>query len=70
MRTTPGRLYLGTSAVLDGRLEAYDFDVARLRLTARGVVGRDGERLLRGGMHLTPDGRHLVTGNGYVFRTP
>jgi hypothetical protein len=68
LRTAPGRLYLGTSAVLDGRIEA--FDLEGVSLTARGSAGRDDQRLLRGGLHLTPDGHHLITGNGHVFAVP
>jgi hypothetical protein len=68
LRTAPGRLYVGTSAVLDGRIDA--FDVSGESLTARASAARDGLRLLRGGLHLTPDGRHLVTGNGHVFAVP
>jgi hypothetical protein len=65
---TGGRAYLGTSAVFDGQIQA--FDVTDSSATARGGVQRDGERLLRGGLHLSPDGHHLLTGNGHVFAAP
>ena len=64
----PGRLYLGTSAVFDGQIQA--FEVKGGSMTALGVARRDDERLIRGGLYLTPDGRYLVTGNGHVYHAP
>jgi hypothetical protein len=74
LRTTPGggrRFYVGTSAVFDGQIQAYDLaEGDPTRVTAAGSALRDGRRLLRGGLYLTPDGRHLLSGNGYAFAVP
>jgi hypothetical protein len=64
------RLYVCTSAVLNGHLYALDLgsketDSVRLAGQAR----RDRDRLLRGGLFLGPHGKVLFTGNGYAFRT-
>jgi hypothetical protein len=62
------RFYLATSAVLDGQVLA--FDLSESSVVARGAGARDGGRLLRGALHVSPDGRRLLTGNGHVFYSP
>jgi hypothetical protein len=61
------RLYLGSSAVLDGQVVA--LDVAGTPRPV-GLAHRDRDRLIRGGLFLSPDGKLLVTGNGHVYHAP
>jgi hypothetical protein len=65
------RLYVGTSAVLDGQLHAFDLRGQEAdKVRPLGRAGRDRSRLLRGGLFLSPDGKLLFTGNGHAFHAP
>ncbi len=67
----PGRLSLGSSAVLDGQIRVFDLAGATAKKpTEVGQVRRSRTRLLRGGLFLTPDGKYLLSGNGHVFHAP
>jgi hypothetical protein len=66
-----GRLTLGSSAVLDGQIHVFDVADSRSDRPAEiGQMRRSRTRLLRGGLYLTPDGKYLLSGNGYVFHAP
>jgi hypothetical protein len=66
-----GRVYAGTSAVLEGQILALATSATGIDLERPlGRATSDGKRLLRGGWFVTPGGRHLLTGNGYVFGAP
>lgn len=62
------RLYVGTSAILSGRVLALDTTSA----TQPPVVAEsqsDRRRLLRGAWFVSDDGKRLINGGGTVFRT-
>jgi hypothetical protein len=65
-----GRLYISTSAVLDGRVFAVDVTGKPGTMRVVGHAGRDRSRLLRGGLFVSPDGKLVMTGNGVVFHAP
>jgi hypothetical protein len=65
------RLYVGNSAVYSGRIGALDATAAALETPPLvGQVGSNPERLLRGTLLLSPDGKYVISGTGLVFRTP
>lgn len=63
----PTRFYLASSAVFDGQIQGYELSEAG-EVTALGGAGRDGERLLRGGLHLGE--RFALSGNGHAYALP
>jgi hypothetical protein len=65
------RLYLSSSAVLEGSIYALDLGArGRGMIRPVGQAGRGRSRLIRGGLFQSADGKLLFTGNGFVFRTP
>ncbi|MFO0927929.1 MAG: hypothetical protein U0736_12955 [Gemmataceae bacterium] len=64
------RLYVGTSAVTAGRVLAIDLPQGPVgQPVCVGHVRSNGQRLIRGPLMLTGDGRLLITGAGQVFRS-
>jgi hypothetical protein len=68
------RLYASSSAVLNGGILALDLasgglDARRDRPRAVRQARRDRDRLIRGPLFLSADGKLLVTGNGHVFHS-
>jgi DNA-directed RNA polymerase subunit RPC12/RpoP len=65
------RVFVGTSAFASGRVWILDISQGQIEVPpvlAQG--GSDRGRLLRGGLSVTSDGRHLLTTTGLVFRLP
>jgi hypothetical protein len=72
LRTSPDgkRVYLGSSAVLNGEVRGVDVSTPRLDQPA--IIGQalsNRERMVRGTLMVSPDGKYVVTGCGLVFRT-
>ncbi len=64
------RLYVGSSAVLDGQVLAVDVPRRPGPLRAVARARRDPTRLIRGGLFLGPNGKLLLAGNGHAYHVP
>jgi hypothetical protein len=62
------RLYLAASAVLDGCIHELNVSGDGAAPVFAGQAHAGHERVIRGGLFLSPDGTLLVTGSGLVFR--
>jgi hypothetical protein len=72
LRNSPDgkHIYLGSSAVLNGEVRGMDITGPHLEKPALiGKAASDRERLLRGTLMVSPDGKYVITGSGLVFRT-